>query len=60
VFDAVPPGTYTIAVDASDADEPLRATGDLRATVSAGPGGTLVRIVMRPRQLRFTSPRRER
>jgi hypothetical protein len=58
VFDAVPPGSYTIVVDASASSEPLRPSGDLRATITTGRGSTLVRVIMRPRQLRYSSPRR--
>jgi hypothetical protein len=59
VFDAVPPGNYTIVADASDARDPLRATS-VRATVQAGRASTPVTLVMRPRQLRFSPPRHER
>jgi hypothetical protein len=60
VFDAVPPGTYTVVVDASGTSEPLRPTGDVRAVVATGRAPTLIRVVMRPRQLRFSNPRRGR
>jgi hypothetical protein len=58
VFDAVPPGTYTVDVDASGSREPLRPSGDLKTVVTTGRSSSLVRIVMRARQLRFSNPRR--
>ena len=60
VFDAVPPGTYTIVADASGSVDPLRASGNPRALVQAGHPSTRVTLVMRPRQMRFSPARRER
>jgi hypothetical protein len=55
VFDAVPPGTYTVLVDASQSSEPLRPVGDNPAVVIAGGRAVApIRIVMRARALRFT------
>lgn len=59
VFDALPPGRYTIEVDASAAREPLRPEGDVPAvTVAGGVAPAPVRITMRARQLRFPTPKR--
>ena len=59
VFDAVPPGTYTVLVDASASSEPLRPVGDNPAVVIAGGRAVApIRIVMRARALRFSNQRR--
>jgi hypothetical protein len=59
VFDAVPPGTYTVLVDASASSEPLRPVGDNPAVVIAGGRAVPpIRIVMRARALRFSNQRR--
>jgi hypothetical protein len=60
VFDAVPPGTYVVLVDASASSEPLRPVGDNPAVVIAG-GRSVppIRIVMRARALRFSNQRRD-
>jgi len=59
VFDAIPPGTYTVVVDASAVNEPLRPTSELRpVVVSTGRVTPPIRIVMRARTLRFSNPRR--
>jgi len=59
VFDAIPPGTYTVVVDASAVNEPLRPTSELRpVVVSTGRVTPPIRVVMRARTLRFSNPRR--
>lgn len=57
VFDALPPGPYTILVDASASKEPLRPSGDGRtAVVITGKPTPPIRIVLRARALRFSNP----
>ena len=59
VFDAIPPGTYAVIVDASAVAEPLRPTGELRGIVVAtGRATAPVKVVMRARGLRFSNQRR--
>jgi hypothetical protein len=59
VFDAIPPGTYSVIVDASAVAEPLRPTGELRGIVVAtGRPTPPVKVVMRARGLRFSNQRR--
>jgi hypothetical protein len=59
VFDALPPGQYTIGVDASAASEPLRATVEPGSiSLTSGRAPPPVRVVMRARQLRFSNQRR--
>jgi hypothetical protein len=58
VFDAVPPGSYTIIIDPSGSREPLRAIGELSTVVRTGQVPTVIRVVMQARQLRFTNQRR--
>ncbi|HEX9563301.1 MAG TPA: hypothetical protein VF981_04990 [Gemmatimonadaceae bacterium] len=58
IFDALPPGRYTIEVDATAAREPLRIVGDVpQVSVSDGRKLPPLRIVLRPRALRFSTPR---
>jgi hypothetical protein len=58
VFDALPPGRYSLHVDTSLSSEPLRPAGDPGPiTISGGAAPSPVRLVMRARQLRFTNPR---
>ncbi|HET9982927.1 MAG TPA: hypothetical protein VFQ38_05055 [Longimicrobiales bacterium] len=54
VFDALPPGRYTVEIDASDAAEPLRAESALPGFVVGG-GAAPVRLelVLRARPLRI-------
>ena len=59
VFDALPPGTYTVSIDASAAREPLLpADGSRSVIVSSGRSPLPLRITLRTRQLRFSPPRR--
>ncbi len=59
VFDALPPGTYTVYIDASAAREPLLpADGSRSVIISSGRSPLPLRITMRTRQLRFSPPRR--
>jgi hypothetical protein len=59
VFDALPPGRYSVVIDASEASEPLRPVTDPGVVViSSGRATATVRIVMRARALRFSNPRR--
>jgi hypothetical protein len=55
VFDALPPGTYTIYVDASAGREPLLPVDAARTViVSSGRAPAPMRIALRTRQLRFS------
>lgn len=57
VFDALPPGRYTIAVDATASREPLRPVGDIPVvTVTAGRAISPLAIELRARALRFAPP----
>lgn len=59
VFDALPPGSYLVDIDASAAREPLRPVEERRAViVTTGRALPPLRVVLRARQLRFSSPRR--
>lgn len=59
IFDALPPGTYAIDVDATAVREPLRmAASPAPVRIRAGSAPAPVRITMRPRQLRFSTPGR--
>ncbi|HSA54602.1 MAG TPA: hypothetical protein VLE53_02810 [Gemmatimonadaceae bacterium] len=59
VFDALPPGPYTVLIDASASREPLRPSGDNRtAVVVTGTPAPPIRIVLRARGLRFSNPGR--
>ncbi len=57
VFDALPPGTYSLDVDLSGATEPLRLDGAVPSVhVVAGRPVAPIRIVLRARALRFAPP----
>jgi hypothetical protein len=59
VFDALPPGSYLVDIDASAAREPLRPVDERRSViVTTGRVLPPVHVVLRARQLRFSSPRR--
>jgi hypothetical protein len=58
-FDALPPGTYTVEVDASAASEPLRLAGaSPPIVVESGRTTPPLRISLSGRQLRFSNQRR--
>lgn len=58
VFDALPPGTYVVDVDASGAREPLRlSAAPPTVVVRARSAPAPLRLTLRARQLRFSSPR---
>jgi hypothetical protein len=57
VFDALPPGRYTVSIDASAAREPLRPSADVPPVrVTTGRPVPPLRIVLRARALRFSIP----
>jgi hypothetical protein len=57
VFDALPPGRYTLSIDASAAREPLRPVADVPPVrVTTGKAVPPVKIVLRARTLRFSTP----
>ena len=59
VFDALPPGTYTVYIDASALRQPLLpADGSRTVIISSGETPRPLRITMRTRQLRFSQPPR--
>jgi hypothetical protein len=60
VFDALPPGTYALDIDASDVKEPLRIGGSVSA-FRVGPGEAVTEraIFIRPRALKFSAPNRQ-
>lgn len=54
VFDALPPGRYTVEVDAADLAEPLRPDGDLPGfVVGGGTDPVRLEVVLRARPLRI-------
>jgi hypothetical protein len=57
VFDALPPGRYTVSIDASAAREPLRPATDI-PPVRIATGRTVppMKVVLRARTLRFSIP----
>jgi hypothetical protein len=60
MFDALPPGTYSLDIDVSDAKEPLRIGGTAAAfRVGSGEAVTERAILIRPRALKFTAPNRQ-
>jgi hypothetical protein len=59
VFDALPPGSYLVDIEASAAREPLRPVDEQRPViVTTGRALPPLRVVLRARQLRFSGPRR--
>ncbi len=57
IFDALPPGLYSLSIDASSAQEPLRSTADIAPVrILAGRSIPPVRISLRARTLRFSPP----
>jgi hypothetical protein len=58
VFDALPPGAYSVVIDASATREPLRPVDALRPViVTTGRALPPLRVVLRARPLRFSSLR---
>jgi hypothetical protein len=57
VFDALPPGRYTVSIDASAAREPLRPAADI-PPVRVATGRTVppMKVILRARALRFSIP----
>jgi hypothetical protein len=54
VFDALPPGTYAVDVDASESTEPIRLDGESPVLrVGVGQSTAPISIMLRPRPLRF-------
>jgi hypothetical protein len=59
IFDALPPGTYRVEIDVSGTRERLQAVDPSRSVILAtGRAPAPLRILLRSRQLRFSSPRR--